>query len=556
MKIEDYFVSDRFYSLLMPLYGKVDKNNICNVIQFIMSRVIQFASINDFSMEGVEDYTIKLINKFKENPNVNFKFANSDIINYAEGLAYEAVLNKLGFSENDLSDPVLEKEFCMFCIDRLRFHETWYHSFNEVFYNSILENGINPNINFTSQRDLDRINDLFEKHGCSMVLGWQKLNCVNQVSYALSPSVCYSYGIASPEWFSEFCGGGLCFHGNENRVQYAFRDNDYDGAKNNLLELMKRYNFTFEERCEVLEFFNKNWKLYANRDYLLAAIPRINSSIDKNVIYKRMMEFKSTPRQIFEVSYCDRNVDEHTSEVIDVKDAKFIKLPNYSKIEKLLSYDNVAGKLDILKNSAIGVKEENGKVVLYSMHSDAELEKVKEILCDDEVFNHILNMKNIGDYSFDSWLPYFSATVMNKDSNIVNLYQKKHMYFSYVSESKRNSPSLMKDCISGEYVDKYIMHYVGEDVLNDIEFISLLLVKLKDEDFDFYAETEYSIEGSRMGYGKLLGRKVQTDPKFWEILNSKIKLFNKKYGLNIELFDINREIVIASRYFDGKKEKN
>ena len=60
MKIEDYFVSDRFYSLLMPLYGKVDKNNICNVIQFIMSRVIQFASINDFSMEGVEDYTINV----------------------------------------------------------------------------------------------------------------------------------------------------------------------------------------------------------------------------------------------------------------------------------------------------------------------------------------------------------------------------------------------------------------------------------------------------------------------------------------------------------------
>ena len=63
MKLEDYFVSDRFYSLLMPLYGKVDKKNICDVVQFIISSVIHFASINNFSMDGVEDYTIKLINK-------------------------------------------------------------------------------------------------------------------------------------------------------------------------------------------------------------------------------------------------------------------------------------------------------------------------------------------------------------------------------------------------------------------------------------------------------------------------------------------------------------
>ena len=59
-----------------------------------------------------------------------------------------------------------------------------------------------------------------------------------------------------------------------------------------------------------------------------------------------------------------------------------------------------------------------------------------------------------------------------------------------------------------------------------------------------------------MGYGKILGRNVQTNPNFWKLLNSKIKISNKKNGLNIPLFNENREIIYARRYFDDVKGKN
>jgi energy-coupling factor transporter ATP-binding protein EcfA2 len=129
--------------------------------------------------------------------------------------------------------------------------------------------------------------------------------------------------------------------------------------------------------------------------------------------------------------------------------------------------------------------------------------------------------------------------------------------FGYVSDDKRNNPELVKKClVDSDNVDKYTLHFVGESVLDNIEFMSLYLIKLKDEDFDFYSVGEYSIDGSKMAYGKLIGKRVQSDPKFWELLNSKIKMINKKFNLDISLFDVNREKVLASRYFDDKKEKN
>ena len=95
---------------------------------------------------------------------------------------------------------------------------------------------------------------------------------------------------------------------------------------------------------------------------------------------------------------------------------------------------------------------------------------------------------------------------------------------------------------------------ITEKVLNDIEFISLLIIKIKDQDFEFYKEGSDSITGSSMAYGKILGRDVLKNDKFWNLLNSRIKLLNKKYALSIPVFDIDREMILVDKYFEDIKE--
>ena len=557
MKIEDYFVSDSFYNALIPLYGKVKKEKIARILEFIVGSVIQYVSINNFSMDGVESFVNKLVTRISENPDKCCELGRHEIRDYTNDLVYEVVLKRMGITEDDLKDFDIEKEYILYVIDKCRRNEIWYHAFNGVFLDSILEHGLNSNMSFTSQKDLDMIHNIFKKYNIDMALGWQQINCKGKVSYSLSPGVSYSYGNASPEWFSQFCGGGGAFYSIPNRVQYAFRDNDYEGAKNNLLQVFKARNFSEADQNIVLTFFERNWKLYANRDVYVVAIPHIDTSIDEDVLLKRARSLEITPRQFFDINYCEHGIDMQTDDVVSVSNAKFIKLPDYSKVEKLLNFDDIKSKLEILKNSAIGVKEQNGRKILYSMHGEEELKKVKEILCDNDVFNYILNNPMDGYYNYKAWIPYFSNSILSIDENIVGIYKNARTYFGYVSDDKRNNPELMKACLVGsDSVDKYTLHFVGESVLDNIEFMSLYLIKLKDEDFDFYAAGECSIDGSKMAYGKLIGKKVQTDPKFWELLNSKIKMINKKFNLDISLFDVNREMVIASRYFDGKKEKN
>lgn len=554
MSIENYFDSIEFMNALLPLYGKVKEENISRVIQFIISRTINFVSSNNFSMDGADEYVRKLVLEISKNPNGDFLSANSPLTKFEDDLCFEMILKHLGYTKDDLEDNSIERKVSRYLIENLRINGYMYHSFNSVFYESILEHGINPNIKFTSQDELDKIHNIFKKYGLDMALGWQKLNCVDMVSYACSPDVCYSYAMASPEWFSQFCSGGFMFCDIDNRVQHAFRDNDYDGAKNNLLSLMKRKKFSSEDMIDVIGFFDDNWKKYANHEAMLAIVPKKEKNTDVDTLYRRFCDLGCSVKDLYNICSCGRNVDEHTDEVIDISKVRFIKMPNYSKFAKKLSSDDILSKLKILKDSRIYFKNDAaGNKVFASANGEEEVKLVKSILCDNSVLNYILDNKT----EFDGWIPYFSYSLLNRDENVVKLAQKKWIYFPYVSEEQRNNVDLMIKCVSGSNVYKDIIYLVGSDVLNNMEFVTRLLIKLPDNDFDFVSGGADSIDGSRMAYGKLFGKNVQTSPNFWKLLNSKIRLMNKKYKLDMPLFDENREIVIASRYFDEKKaQKN
>lgn len=553
MDINDYFVSDDFMNALIPLYGRVDDENILTVVEFIISSTVKFSSYNNFSMDGVEGFVRKLIQKINSCPIDKSSFSTSSLSNFVEDLSFESVLKRIGVSIEDLKNIDVQDRVVRYIINNIRLNKYMYHAFNTSALNSILEHGLNPNIRLTDQSEIDKIDAIFLKHGINMIFGWQKINCEGRLSFSESPSVSYSYAVRSPEWFSQFCGGTHAFMGIKNRVFRTFQMGNYEGSKNNLFSLMKLHNFSVDEMQMVFDFFDVNWKRYANHESMLAVVPD-QAKCDFEFLYKRYNELGYNVRDIFGFCTYDGDIDFNIQEVIDVSDARLIKLPNYKNMYNKLSNSNMMGKLEILRNSKIYFEtDKEGNRVLRSVNGEEEVKLVKGILADNDVYNYILDSN---DYIYLGWIPYFNNDIINNDDNVVKLFQKANHYFSYVSESKRNDVNLMKRCISGEEVSKAIMFMVGPQVLDDLEFVSLLIIKMKDCEFDFGSPSMDSIDGSRMGYGKLIGRNVQTNSKFWNLVNSKIKLINKKYRLNTPLFNESKEIVIASRYFDGAKGKN
>ena len=107
-----------------------------------------------------------------------------------------------------------------------------------------------------------------------MVFGWQKLNCDGKVSYSMTPSVSYYYGKNSPEWFAQFTGQGFPFTPSDKYKKDAYVQGNYDSAKNNLLTLMKEYNFSTSDQERVIDFFDKNWNIYAKKNSYVSYYPR------------------------------------------------------------------------------------------------------------------------------------------------------------------------------------------------------------------------------------------------------------------------------------------
>lgn len=100
----------------------------------------------------------------------------------------------------------------------------------------------------------------------------------------------------------------------------------------------------------------------------------------------------------------------------------------------------------------------------------------------------------------------------------------------------------MRECACQKGIDPILTHYVGKDVQNDFEFISNLIINSDENTFDFCGKSAESINGSNMRYGKSIGVNVQSNPIFWQLLNSKIKSINENTSRQILLFSPEKEL--------------
>lgn len=349
MKFKDYFCSQDFINTLSKaefFLKDLDDESRINVIGYFIDISLKyymlFSEHNEVPYNELNAFLETII---KNLPNI--KFINTYIIDYNYYLnkyvldVYaNTLMKKLNIPKNYFQNKELADKIYEYVIDKILGTRYKFHSFNSIFYDSIKENGINPNITFTPQETLDKIDNLFLKHDFNGILGYQKINCEGKVSYSRKPSSVYKYGIASPEWFSFFTD--TFYEGSdEYYTKNVLITNDYKNAKKNLTVLMNDRNFTAEEKETVLLFLEKNWKMYANNGALLAVIEE-KRDIDDLIPFKYFIfeEKKSITciQDIITECFDKLNDDCQTKKVIDTKNATYIKLPSFNKlIKKILS---------------------------------------------------------------------------------------------------------------------------------------------------------------------------------------------------------------------------
>jgi hypothetical protein len=361
MELEDYFVSDEFFDIIYPIFDKLKLNkeqwmSINDVTGYFisigMSYIIFYSDIDtNISTDKISSFIKKEVNYLLQS-NIDIKeyLLGTQKINqqnHVSKILEEELLSQYG---QDFDNDKLKKTYVLNAIKSVE--RTKLHAFNSIYFNSIKENGINPNkLNeYTSKEEMDTINEIFKRHGNNYVFGWKGINSEGTVSYSQTPFQSHHYGLTSPEWFMSFlhCGFGV-------KASPGFHFNDYDLAKSNIVNYMNEKEFTNEEQEYVISFFDKNWKLYAGKRPILAYVKEDMSDQDALKFYDSYNDFYKGDQEAILDSLLLGRDDLQTDETIDTTNAIYINMPTYLDVVKNIE----ERKNRNLENQEVGILKSN-----------------------------------------------------------------------------------------------------------------------------------------------------------------------------------------------------
>lgn len=222
--IENYFVSNEFVNSISSLSELFDNDKVDSkeLVGYIVGASLKYYmlldGINKLSIEDMNQFTTRLANYISQNNIVNFH--SRELKDYVNNELLNEFLQVLDVPKERLKEEIINSKIKDLIVASLEKKDYMFHGFNGYYLNSIKENGINPNVK-ENQEDILMINEIFEKYGIKMGLGWA-MHDNGKVSFSKTPDVSYDYAERSPEWFSQFVGGAMNYSKNRN----TFLDND------------------------------------------------------------------------------------------------------------------------------------------------------------------------------------------------------------------------------------------------------------------------------------------------------------------------------------------
>lgn len=358
MIIENYFISNDFINLLKPLKEIMEKNDIrenMGIIQFFISATIKYNSLfsneNELTTNELNEFIKKIVNKVIELKieHINKIYSNIEFNKFVSELSIKKIEEKAKIDQS-LSEKEYKEKIYKFLIKNYK--EAKYHAFNSSVYESIKENGINPD--YIKRDDINKIEKIFEKYNIQHICGWNSLNCNGTVSYSYGPEEAYYYAVSSPEWFSQFTGEAFAYNPSQKFKKTAFIEGDYEAAKNNLITIMFERNFNQEDINEVLRFFEEKWKIYAKKEPLLAIVP---DTLNENKINRFLKNDKATIKEKIYSDFMTSFLNDlKTDQKIDTDNAIYIKLPKVNQVlDKIYKRENIKEEKN-LKEKIVEIK--------------------------------------------------------------------------------------------------------------------------------------------------------------------------------------------------------
>lgn len=325
MNIENYFTSEPFLDI-SNYFINITNEPLSTMSILVHIGTLYYQLFNDedfFNYDKLNTFIHDTISEYISNFKVKEFTINE--INY-QSFIKDKFYNEIIYNIKDINQII---KF----IEKNAFKKYIFHSCKETFLDSIKKNGINPNIKLTNQNELDEIDNIFIKHGIDNILGFQKINCENQISYSESSLVSYSYAARSPEWFSEFTGYSYAYNNciNDSNMEAYIYDN-YEVALNNLISIMTINNFNNIEIKQVLDFFDKNWKMYTNKKLIIIMLSN-NETITLKDNYYNSKELRESAIKFMLDNYISNNdLDVQSYDTIDINNANIIYLPTINDV--------------------------------------------------------------------------------------------------------------------------------------------------------------------------------------------------------------------------------
>ena len=140
-----------------------------------------------------------------------------------------------------------------------------YQGTNSAFRQSVEENGLTPAYSKTTDQDLVIVAEIFRKHGVDKIF-YSKLSETKVSPYYYTTDgmdAAYHYSYHNPEYFAYFVASGNYMPDQKyNRGAYYLRD--YEGCRNNVETLCKKYHLSEEESQTVLKTFERLANTFIN----------------------------------------------------------------------------------------------------------------------------------------------------------------------------------------------------------------------------------------------------------------------------------------------------
>ncbi len=208
------------------------------------------------------------------------------------------------------------------------------HSFPGATEQSIRTYGFSSSERIWDNKEIMEIAHIFEEKNVIAPVGAYSHYSGGGMYVENNPRQMYWHGLSAPEWFKWFTSAN--HNRNSSKIDespYYLRN--YDGCKQNVMDLCNNAELNEEEMQKVMEMFEKNWKLLGTERMCVSLIPK--SVIGKANIEDAIIPGQSAIETIKTVLTDGRKqFKEHEGNVLKTtvteKDMLIMGLPNASEI--------------------------------------------------------------------------------------------------------------------------------------------------------------------------------------------------------------------------------